>query len=197
MDIDLNGYRAVVIGVSAGGLGALTNIFSGLPANLNLPIATVQHIHPSEDGTLYEILQSQCTLKIKEAQDKEVIQPGVIYFAPPDYHLLVERNETFALSIDEKVNYSRPSIDVLFESAAHVWNSKLIGIILTGASQDGAYGMKIIRELGGLTIAQNPLQAEFPFMPQAAIEFSNVELILSLEEIGRLLGALRMYRKLV
>ena len=183
-------YRAVVIGVSAGGLEALSRLFSSLPGDFPLPILVVQHLHPSEDGSLYDLLNPRCALTVQEARDKETIRPGQIYFAPPDYHLLVERDETMALSVDGKVNYSRPSIDVLFESAAHVWSANLIGILLTGANHDGAAGLGLIRELGGLTIAQDPTTAEYSVMPQTAIELASVERILSLDAIGKFLSTL-------
>lgn len=177
-------YRAIVIGSSAGGLNALLVLFLALPEDLPLPIIVVQHIHPTESGFLAHFYNSKTGLPVKEAIDKEKIQPGHIYFSPANYHLLIEHNETFALSIDPKVNYSRPSIDVLFESAAHVWTNKLIAIILTGANQDGARGMSLIREFGGITLAQDPKSAEYPYMPQAAIDQGGVKHILSLDQIG-------------
>ena len=160
-------YQAVVIGVSAGGLNALMRIFSQLPDRFTLPIIVVQHTHPAEDGSMYKIFQAS-KLKIKEAFDKQVIQSGNIYFGPPEYHLLIEQTNTIALSVDDRVNFSRPSIDVLFESAAYVWKDRLIAILLTGASMDGARGMLLIKSFGGLTIVQDPQTAEFPFMPQSA-----------------------------
>jgi two-component system chemotaxis response regulator CheB len=188
------GYRAVVIGVSAGGSEALSGLFSHLPGGFPLPMIVVQHVHPTQDGSWFGHFNAKCTLKVKEAGDKESIRPGHIYFAPPGYHLLVERDETFALSVDDKVNYARPSIDVLFESAAYVWSPDLIGIILTGANHDGARGLCLIREYGGLTIAQDPASAEHPVMPQAAIDAGGVGRILSLDEIGGFLSTLRAPR---
>ena len=138
---------------------------------------------------IYTHFNNKCTLTIKEADDKEEIRPGFLYFAPPDYHLLIERDETFSLSIDARVNYSRPSIDVLFESAVYVWSSGLIGILLTGANNDGAHGMRLIKEHGGLTIAQDPATAEYPVMPKAAIDAAAVDKILSIEGIGEFLRA--------
>ncbi len=183
-------YKVVVIGVSAGGMGALSVLFSYLPANYHIPIIVVQHLYPTQDRYLVDSFNNNYPLTVKEADEKETIQQRHIYFAPPNYHLLVERDETFSLSIDTKVNYSRPSIDVLFVSAAYVWTAELIGILLTGANNDGASGMSFIKKHGGLTIAQDPATAEYPVMPQAAIDATNVDKILSLEGIGRFLKSL-------
>ena len=180
-------YKAIVVGASAGGVEALSKLFSHLGAKFPLSIIVVQHSHPSGDSYLAEFFNGKYALTVKEAHDKEPIQQGHIYFAPPDYHLLIERDQTFSLNIDEKVNYVRPSIDVLFESAAYVWSSNLIGIILTGANRDGAYGMRLIKEHGGLTIAQDPATAENPVMPKAAIDAGGVDNILSLEGIIKFL----------
>jgi len=183
------GYQAIVIGVSAGGLAALSKLFGCLPAGFELPVIIVQHVHAKAIRQRFTHFNDKCPLTIKEAEDKETIQPGFVYFAPPDYHLLVEREETFSLSIDARVNYSRPSIDVLFESAAFVWSSGLIGILLTGANNDGAKGMHWIKEYGGLTIVQDPLTAEYPVMPKAAIDAGAADKILPIEDIGELLRA--------
>jgi len=179
--------KAVAIGVSAGGLKALIKVFSNLPADFPIPIIVTQHLHPLEDSYLAELLGRITLLPVKEARDKEKIEPGNIYIAPPNYHLLMERNETISLSSDEKVNHSRPSIDVMFESAAYVWGSGLIGIILTGANSDGADGIKIIKEFGGLTIAEDPKVSEYPMMPKSAIDTGTVDKILTLSEINEFL----------
>jgi len=179
------GYKAIVIGVSAGGLAALSKLFPCLPDRFPLPVIVVQHVHAAANRYIYTHFNNKCTLTIKEADDKEEIRPGFLYFAPPDYHLLIERDETFSLSIDARVNYSRPSIDVLFESAVYVWSSGLIGILLTGANNDGAHGMRLIKEHGGLTIAQDPATAEYPVMPKAAIDAGVVDEVLGLEQIGK------------
>ena len=182
-----NGYKAIVIGVSAGGLAALSKLFPCLPERFPLPVIVVQHLAATTNRYKFAHFKKECPLTIKEVDEKERIRPGIIYFAPPDYHLLIERDETFSLSIDARVNFSRPSIDVLFESAVFVWSSGLIGILLTGASSDGAHGMQLIKQYGGLTIAQDPATAEYPVMPQAAIHAAAVEKILSIEDIGKLL----------
>lgn len=175
--------KVIVIGVSAGGLFALTAIFSNLPVDYPFPIIVVQHRSKDHKELLEEVLQSKCNIKILQANEKEKIKNGYVYIAPPDYHLLIEDDFTFSLSSDERVSYSRPSIDVLFESAAKVYKNKLIGIILTGANSDGASGIKAIYEYGGLTIAQNPEEAQFPYMPAACIETNCIKHIMILSEI--------------
>lgn len=180
-------YKAIVIGTSAGGLAALSAILQKLPAAYPIPVLIVQHRAKDQKDLLEELLQSKCTIKIKQADEKEDIQPGYVYIAPPDYHLLVERDFTFSLSSDRHVRYSRPSIDVLFESAAVVYKDRLIGIILTGANNDGAAGIKAIDKYGGVTIAQDPQDAQFPSMPKASIETGKIRHILTLAEIQNFL----------
>lgn len=180
-------YEAIVIGASAGGLFALTAILSALSPNFPLPIIIVQHRSREEPTLLEEVISYKCELPIRQTNEKELIQPGVVYFAPPDYHLLIEHNRSFSLSFDLPVNYSRPAIDVLFESAAQVYKRKLLAIILTGANADGAEGIKVIRQLGGTTIAQDPATASFPIMPQAAVDTGYIEHIMNLDEIKNFL----------
>lgn len=176
-------YKAIVIGTSAGGLFALSAILEVLPADYPIPIIIVQHRSKDHRSLLEEVLQNKCKIRIKQADEKEKIQEGCVYIAPPDYHLLIEKNKTFSLSADEPVRFSRPSIDVLFETAAVVFKRSLIGIILTGASNDGTAGMVAIKRNGGLTISQNPAEAQFAFMPKAAIEVKVIDHILTLSEI--------------
>jgi two-component system, chemotaxis family, protein-glutamate methylesterase/glutaminase len=176
-------YEAVVIGASAGGLHALTTIFQQLPVNYPLPVIVVQHRSKDEKTLLEEVLSQKCRIGIRQANEKEYIKGGNVYFAPPDYHLLIERNRSFSLSSDPKVNYSRPSIDVLFETAAWVYESKLLAILLTGSNHDGAAGMKTVRRYGGTTIAQDPKRAQFPAMPKAAIAAGAVQHALDLDGI--------------
>ncbi len=176
--------KAIVVGASAGGVQALDTLLSLLPADLQVPLVIVQHIHPAEDDGLAGVFAHRCPLVIKDAEDKEEIRAGTVYFAPPDYHLLIERAGTFALSVDEKVNYARPSVDVLFESAAHVWHSQLLAIVLTGANNDGAQGIRVVKACGGTTIAQDPATAPYAAMPQAAIDTGALDRVLSLEGIG-------------
>jgi two-component system chemotaxis response regulator CheB len=176
-------YKAIVIGVSAGGLFTLTTILEKLPYDYPIPVIIVQHRSKDQKDLLEEVLQNKCDIKIKQADEKEKIEGGCVYIAPPDYHLLVEENKTFSLSADEPVRFSRPSIDVLFESAAFVFKDALIGIILTGASNDGAAGIVMVRKYGGLTIAQDPEEAQFSFMPSASIETKQIEHVWKLAEI--------------
>jgi two-component system, chemotaxis family, protein-glutamate methylesterase/glutaminase len=180
-------FDAVVIGTSAGGLYALTSLFERLPVNFRLPVIVVQHRSKDERNLLEEVLSQKCKIRIIQANEKEAIKAGVVYIAPPDYHLLIERNQTFSLTSDQKVNYSRPSIDVLFETAAMVYKDRLLAIILTGANHDGAAGMKLVKAYGGRSIAQHPDTAQFPAMPKAAIDSGAIDLILDLKEISRFL----------
>ena len=180
-------YQAVVIGTSTGGLHALQTILASLPADFNLPILIVQHRLPGLHDFLTFSLNETCQLPVKEASEKECIKPGRVYVAPANYHLQVERDRTLSLSIDAKVCYSRPSIDVLFETAAETYRSGLIGIILTGANDDGTTGLKKIKAYDGLTIAQNPATAEAKVMPASAIRENVVDKIRSLTEISSFL----------
>ncbi len=177
-------YKAIVIGSSAGGINALTKVLSVLPADFPLPIVIVQHLHPESGHHLPHILGTKSALKIKQADEKELIKKGWVYLAPPNYHLLIEEDFTFSLSLESPVNYSRPSIDVLFESAVYAYRQHLIGIILTGANHDGSLGLKKIKETGGFTIVQDPKTAEADAMPKAAIEATTIDKILPLQDIG-------------
>lgn len=180
-------YEAIVLGTSAGGFRALSTLLSDIPAAYSIPIVLVQHRSKSSRDLFEEVLQSKCRIKIKQVEEKEVITGKHVYVAPPDYHLLIESNKTLSLSSDAPVRFSRPSIDVLFESAAIAYGDKLIGIILTGANDDGAIGMTAIAKRGGLTIAQNPQEAEYPFMVQASIATKSVKYIWSLATIRNFL----------
>jgi two-component system chemotaxis response regulator CheB len=183
-------YEAIVIGVSSGGMNAMKVLFSLLPKGFKTPIIIVQHINPHSDNYWITLLNEKSNLFIKEADEKEKIKQGVVYIAPANYHLLIEKNKTFSLTIDERVNFARPSIDVLFESAAEAYKDKLIGIILTGSNNDGTNGMKRIKEYGGLTIAQDPKTAESGFMPASAISALQIDHILTLNGIIKLLKEL-------
>ena len=185
-------YDTVTIGVSSGGMDALSTLLPLLPVGMPQAFIVVQHVHPTSDNYLVEHLNRLCRLPVKEAEEKEPVMPGTIYVAPPNYHLLIEDNRTFSLSTSAKVNYSRPSIDVLFETAAEVYQEALIGIILTGANNDGSRGLKTIKEFGGLVIVQDPATAEVMSMPLAALETVDADYILSLPEIGQLLSSLHV-----
>ncbi len=183
-------YEAVVIGVSTGGMNALSVIVSNLSTGFTLPVIIVQHTSPDADDFLARFLDEKCPLIVKQADEKEHISPGVIYTAPANYHLLVEENKTLSLSIDSPVNFARPAIDVLFETASEVFGKKLIGIVLTGAGRDGSMGLRKIKDEGGLAIVQDPETTESGQMPKAAINIVDVDHVLSLENIGRLLNDL-------
>ena len=180
-------YKAIVIGTSAGGMKALTFILSNLPEDYPMTVFIAQHLHPVQDGYFVQYYSELCKLRVKEPQSGEKIQSGFVYFAPPNYHLLIENDMSMSLSTSEKVNYARPSIDVLFDSASDAYLSELIGIILTGANDDGAKGMLTIKKNGGLTIVQDPANSEYPVMPGAAIKLVEIDYIKPLDEIPNLL----------
>lgn len=178
------------MGVSAGGMQALKRILPALPASFRLPIAIVQHLNAQSDSYLAEHLDELSAITVKEAEDKEILEPGTAYLAPAGYHLLIEPDKSFSLSVEEKVNFSRPSIDLLFESAADALGKSLIGVVLTGANSDGARGLKAIKACGGLAIIQNPMTAEVRYMPQAAFDATPVDYIEDLAGIAPLLTKL-------
>lgn len=180
-------YKAIVIGASAGGFFTLGKLLSLIPGNFSIPILVVQHISPTSDSYMPVYLNNNSKLKVKEADEKEKIMPGVVYFAPPNYHLLVEEDYTISLSNDEKVNYSRPSIDILFETAAFAYEKELIGIVLTGANNDGAKGLLAIKNAGGYCIVQDPKEAEVQTMPMSAIELATPDKVLVIEDIAKYL----------
>ena len=164
--------RAVVIGASAGGVQALLQILPALPASYRLPVLIVVHVPPDRDNALVSLFQTRCQIEVREAEDKEPVLPGVVYFAPSDYHLLVEKDGTLSLSSDELVNHSRPSIDVLLESAADAFGNELVGVILTGANDDGARGLQAVVEAGGVAIVEDPAEAYASAMPAASLRAS-------------------------
>lgn len=179
--------RAVVIGASAGAMEALYAILPALPVNYPLPVMVVVHLPPDKESMLPGLLQTRCKMPVHEAEDKEEITPGKIYLAPPDYHLLVERDQTLSLSNDDAVLFSRPSIDVLFETAADVYETGLTGVILTGASSDGANGLKTIVKAGGKALVQNPETAYAGAMPASALELCPGAHVFNLQEIAEYL----------
>jgi two-component system, chemotaxis family, protein-glutamate methylesterase/glutaminase len=159
------GYDFVVIGASLGGLHAVAELLSHLPDDFSVPIAVAQHRAAVPEDDLATIWQRSTNLSVHDAEDKASIEPNHVYVAPADYHLLIESRHLLALSTDAPVLRARPSIDVLFESAAEAFREKLIGVILTGASADGSQGLKAIRERGGCALVQDPLTAECAVMP--------------------------------
>jgi two-component system, chemotaxis family, protein-glutamate methylesterase/glutaminase len=183
-------YDAIVIGASAGGIQAIHELLSQLPDSFKLPIIIVQHIKSDSSAFFIHGFDKKCNQPVIEAIDKAEIECSKVYVAPPGYHLLINDDKTFSLSFDELVNYSRPSIDVLFESAADAYGKKLIGIVLTGANSDGAAGLKKIKERGGLLIVQDPEEADCPTMPLAAIKMNALDHSLTLSQISKFLNKL-------
>ncbi len=186
----MNGQRdvqAVVIGASAGGVDALFRLFGGLPADFALPLVAVLHLPESHDSQLVDLFARRLAIPVAEARDKAPLEPGTLYFAAAGYHLSIEQDRTFALSREAPRNFSRPSIDILFDSAADAYRDTLAGILLTGANQDGAQGLAHIQREGGLSIVQDPAEAAVATMPEAAIALHAPDYILSLREIHALL----------
>lgn len=183
-------YDAIAIGVSFGGLKALSMVLAHLDGLLPVPVLVVQHHDPQADDFLARYLDGLSGLQVKEAEEKERLCPGVVYIAPANYHLLVEEDWSLTLSVDAKVNFSRPSIDVLFESCADVFGPRLIGVVLTGANHDGSQGLRLIKEYGGLAVVQDPLEAEAPVMPRAALAVTEVDHVVSLAQLAPLLNQL-------
>jgi two-component system chemotaxis response regulator CheB len=182
--------EAVVIGASCGGVEALAVLLPALPANFQPALFIVLHLPRERPSLLVEIFAKRCARPIREAEDKEPVEHGTVYFAPPDYHLLVEKDLRIALSTDEPVHFSRPSIDVLFESAADAYGPRLLGVILTGANRDGAAGLHAVHRAGGVTVVQQPDTARAPLMVVSALQRSPADFVLSLDEIAQLLGDL-------
>ncbi len=174
----------IAIGTSLGGLNALLAVVGQLPRDLPVPLVVVQHRGPSQDAGLVRLLQQRTALRVIEAEDKTMLEPGVMFVAPADYHLLVEDRQSLALSTEAPVRAARPSIDVLFESAADVFGATLVGVLLTGASADGAAGLARVKQRGGRAIVQDPLTAECATMPSAGIAATAVDYVLPLERIG-------------
>ena len=183
-------YDLVCIGASWGGLKAVGQVLSDLPAELDVPIAIAQHRHrDSPTETLAELLGTKTDRPVLDVEDKMPIASRHVYIAPPNYHLLVERG-SFALSVDEHIQYARPSIDVLFETAANAYGAGVIGIILTGANADGAFGLARIKNAGGVAVIQDPLGATRRTMPDAAIAATVADAVLPVEEIGKFIYGL-------
>jgi two-component system chemotaxis response regulator CheB len=174
----------IAIGASSGGLEAINKILALMPVYFATPVVLVIHFPRNADVILDSVFHIPQGVSIQEVQDKMTIESQNIYFAPPGYHLLVEKNRTFSLNQDDPVNFSIPSIDVFFESAAEVYRHKLIGVLLTGANSDGANGLKVIQEFGGTTYVQNPTTAAMPVMPEAALRIMQPDGVLNLQEIG-------------
>jgi len=182
--------RAVAIGASAGGFEAILAVVRDLPASFPMPLVAVLHLPDNHDSRLAELFGYRLALRVREARDKEPLAPGTLYFAPPGYHLSIECDFSFSLSCEERVSFARPSIDVLFDSAADAYGKSLAGILLTGANYDGAAGLAGMQVAGALTIVQDPATAEVATMPEAALRRMTPDLILPLAEINALLRRL-------
>nr|WP_314435191.1 chemotaxis protein CheB [uncultured Brevundimonas sp.] len=180
----MSGGQAIVIGASAGAVQALLKILPPLSADYPLPIIIVVHVPPDRNNLLVPLLADRCRIRVKEAEDKEQLTPGVIYFAPSDYHLMVEADGALALSGEEPVNYSRPSIDVLFDSAADAYGAGLTGVILSGANDDGARGLVTVAARGGQAVVEDPEAAYASVMPTAALSLCATARKMTLDEIG-------------
>lgn len=183
--------KLAVIGFSAGGIPLAQCLLAALPDDYPLPVVLITHLPADAGNALLGLFQSVSRLPVKQALDKTAITAGSVYIAPPNYHLLVEHNGHFALSVDAPVKSVRPSIDVFLKSAAEVYEKQLIAVILSGANSDGADGMARVKALGGVTIVLDPLQAEFRIMPDAVIEAVDVDYVANLDEIISLLLAVQ------
>lgn len=186
----LKAIEAVMVGASAGGIDALLKILKGLPSTYRLPIVIVLHLPENRESRLPELFSHHLAIPVKEAIDKDVVAGRNVYFAGPGYHLSIEKDRTFSLSCEPPVFFSRPSIDFLMESAAQTYGPAAVGILLTGANQDGATGLQCIAESGGVTVVQDPNEARMATMPQAALAQFTPDLILTLQEIHDFLVAL-------
>jgi len=184
------GIDAVVIGASAGGVEVLSVLLAQLPRACRVSFFIVMHIPRERPSLLPEVFSTRCVLPVKEAEDKEPAQPGTVYFAPPDYHMLIDRGPALALSGDEPVHFSRPSIDVLFDSAADIYGERLMGLILTGANQDGAEGLAAVGRAGGRTVVQEPRSAAVAYLPEAALQAGPVDAVLAVDQLQGLFAHL-------
>lgn len=178
------GCEVLVIGGSAGSIDALLQLFPALPGSLSFAMIIVLHRKNTADSTLTEILAARTRLPVNEVDDKDPVLPGHIYLAPADYHLLIEQTSLFSLDDSEKVNYSRPSLDVTFESAADIYGPSLVGVLLSGANSDGTQGLAAIKKAGGIIIAQKPESAKVAYMPQQAILNTDIDFVFDMPELA-------------
>lgn len=182
--------EAVAVGGSMGALTVLLDAIAAAPPHMSPPVFVCLHLHPSDGGRTAQLFAERARVRVVEATDKAYVEPGAVYVAPADYHLLVERTRALALSSDEKVNFSRPSIDVLFESAALAYGPGLLAVLLSGASADGARGLAAVRRHGGTAVVQDPATAAAPMMPGAALEAGACDRVLTAGEITELFSRL-------
>jgi len=181
---------AIVIGASAGGVESLSTLLPAIPASTRAAVFVVLHLPREHKSLLSEIFGASCAISVKEAEDKEPVRPATVYFAPPDYHLLIDTGPQIALSVDEPLHFSRPSIDVLFESAAECYGSRLLGVILTGASRDGAAGLAAVKAAGGVTAVQTPGTTQQSMMANAALSFGPADFVLPVPQLAQLFATL-------
>jgi two-component system chemotaxis response regulator CheB len=182
--------KTIVIGGSAGSLSVVLRIIPLLRKDMNVSVLIVMHRMASTEEVLLDVLGSRTSFEVKEVEDKDELRPGVLYIAPADYHVLVERDRLLTLDDSEKVNFSRPSIDVTFESAADACGSSVIGVLLSGANADGVAGLKKVKDKGGVVVIQDPATADFPFMPQKALELIEPDLLLTEDGVAKLVSFL-------
>ena len=183
---------AVVMGASAGGVQAVSALLPALPVDMPAAVFIVLHLPRDKPSVLAEVFARKCALPVLEAEDKLPVRPGTVYVAPSNYHLLIDEGPQLALSADDPVHHSRPSIDVLFESAAAIFAERLLGILLTGANADGAVGLAAVHDAGGVTVVQDPASAQSPYMVRAALELRPAHWALPLQDIARLLASIRV-----
>jgi two-component system chemotaxis response regulator CheB len=162
-------YKLLIIGGSAGSLSVILKIVAKLTSKSNLAVLIVVHRKQADESVLIDVVSARTSFKVKEAEDKDELVPGCIYISPPDYHVLVEKNNTISLDDSERINYSRPSIDATFESAAEAFKEDLICLLLSGANADGVLGLKQVKKRGGTVLVQDPETAEVPYMPHEAV----------------------------
>lgn len=187
--------RGIVIGVSTGGVSALKLLLGALPADFPVPVVVVTHITPDSDNGLAVLLDTLCAIHVKEADEQEPVLPQTVYLAPANYHLLIEKSGRFSFSVDPPVNFARPSVDILFDSAAEAYGRGLIGIILTGAGFDGSRGLLKVKQAGGVTIVQDPADAEMDSMPKSALQLQKADYVVPLSEMPSLLARLAKERQ--
>lgn len=180
----MKNFDALIVGGSAGSLDVLLKVLPLLDPGINIPVVIVLHRKPGSDSMLTSLLSSKTNIRVKEVEEKEVVSSGTIYLAPSDYHLLIEKDHTFSLDFSEKVNYSRPSIDVTFQSAAEVYKEKLVCLLLSGSNSDGVEGLKSVKKYGGIASIQNPESAAVSYMPAQAEMNVKIDRILQIDEMA-------------
>jgi two-component system chemotaxis response regulator CheB len=191
----MNVCEALVIGGSAGSLDVLLRVLPHLSPDLSFPIIIVVHRKHGADSLLPELLSGKTKLTVKEVDEKEKIRAGVIYIAPSDYHLLIEKDHTFSLDYSEKVNYSRPSIDVTFQAAAEIYKQNVVCMLLSGSNADGVNGLKSVKAFGGLAVIQDPSSAQVPYMPAQAAENVKIDYTLSIKDTAEFINLLSILKR--